>query len=82
MPIDKFIALALMILTGICVTHPMDAALTIRKVELSILREASDTRSWGLPVVFPEHLSISPLRSRHVRRSGGAGNSPMPGRRS
>jgi hypothetical protein len=53
MPIREFINLAFIILTGICVTHPMDAALTIRKVELSILREASDTRSWGTPVWLP-----------------------------
>jgi len=57
MPIREFINLSLLILTGICITHPMTAALEIRKIELSILREASDTRSWGVPVIFPEGKS-------------------------
>jgi hypothetical protein len=57
MPIREFINLAFVILVGICITHPMDAALAIRRVELSILREASDTRSWGNPVWFPEGRS-------------------------
>jgi hypothetical protein len=65
MPIKELVSVALMILTGICVTHPMNAALAIRKVELSILREASDTRSWGVPVIFPEGKS-----TRSAARSG------------
>lgn len=64
MPIREFINLAFIILVGICITHPMDAALAIRKVELSILREASDTRSWGNPVWFPEGKSISTVNHR------------------
>jgi len=64
MPIDKFISLALIIFTGICATHPMTAALELRKIELSILREASDTRSWGVPVIFPEGKSTQTARHR------------------
>jgi hypothetical protein len=71
MPIREFINLAFIILTGICITHPMDTALTIRKVELSILREASDTRSWGDPVHFPEGKSISALHRSTAHRSQG-----------
>jgi hypothetical protein len=68
MPIRELINLAFIILLGICITHPMTAAITIRKVELSILSEASDTRSWGNPVWLPNEKSIS----RTSRRVNGA----------
>jgi hypothetical protein len=55
MPIKEVINLVFVIVTGIAVTHPMTFAVELRRIELSILREASDTRSWGDPVHFPEH---------------------------
>ena len=57
MPIKGFINLAFVVMLGIFITHPMTFAVELRRVELSILREASDTRSWGDPVHFPEHVS-------------------------
>jgi hypothetical protein len=60
MPISELITLALFVFGGICVTHPMNAALAIRRVEASMLREASDTRSWGYPVIFPSPRRFDP----------------------
>jgi hypothetical protein len=71
MPIREFINLAFIILVGICITHPMDAALTIRKVELSILREASDTRSWGTPVWLPNERITSVAHHGSANHSHG-----------
>ena len=67
MPIKELINLAFVIVAGIAVTHPMTFAVELRKVELSILREASDTRSWGDPVHFPEHGSYSAVA--HAKRA-------------
>jgi hypothetical protein len=57
MPVKEFVNLAFIVFLGIAVTHPMTFAVEIRKIELSILRAAADTRSWGDPVHFPEHQS-------------------------
>jgi hypothetical protein len=53
MPIKETMNLALIVFAGICITHPMDAALTLRRIELSMLKKSSSTKSWGMPVVFP-----------------------------
>jgi hypothetical protein len=52
MPVKELTNLAAVIVIGIAATHPMTFALELRKIELKILREASDTRSWGNPDIW------------------------------
>jgi hypothetical protein len=49
MPIKELLALTLMILSGIYIAHPFDFQNEVRKVEISILKEASRTNDWGNP---------------------------------
>jgi len=49
MPIKEFLALTVIILSGIFAAHPLDFRDEVRKVELSILREISRTDTWGNP---------------------------------
>jgi len=48
----ELINLAVAIVLGIAATHPMTFALELRKIEWRIMREASDTRSWGSPDIW------------------------------
>jgi hypothetical protein len=57
MPIENLIKLAITIMVGIMITHPLTYTTEIRKIEFSILREIGDTRSWGNPSIFPENKS-------------------------
>jgi hypothetical protein len=63
MPVDKFVSLATAIVLGTMIAHPFDWRVRLLKVQYSILREVSDTRSWGNPSIFkPRHM--------HVHRRG------------
>jgi hypothetical protein len=57
MPVDKFVSLATAIVLGTMIAHPFDWRVRLLKVQYSILREVSDTRSLGNPSIFkPHHL--------------------------
>lgn len=70
MPVpENLIKIALAFAIGLAVTHPMTFALELRKIELKILREASDTRSWGSPDIFhyvPPRDIGSPFEPEHA----------------
>jgi hypothetical protein len=61
MPIEPLIKLSAAILIGIAITHPLNVTRAIRGIEFSILREATNTRSWGNPSIYP---------TRHYARRG------------
>ena len=47
MPIKEILGLTIIILGGIAATHPLNFSNEVRKVEFSILKEASRTNNWG-----------------------------------
>jgi hypothetical protein len=49
MPIKEFLVITNVALTAIFAAHPFDFSDAFRKVELSILKEASRTDDWGDP---------------------------------
>jgi hypothetical protein len=49
MPIKEFLAITTVVLAAIFAAHPFDFSNAVRKVELSILKEASRTDNWGDP---------------------------------
>jgi hypothetical protein len=53
MPIEPLIKLSAAILIGLAITHPMNVSRAIRGVEFSVLREITNTRSWGNPSIHP-----------------------------
>jgi hypothetical protein len=59
MPIKEILNLAFVIVLGIAVAHPMTFAHELRKIEYSILREASKTGNWGNPM---DALAYKPMR--------------------
>jgi hypothetical protein len=69
MPIEKIIALASVIVAGIMATHPFTWRTELRKLEYSMLKEVSDTRSWGNPSLF-QYAPAAPLarRAHHAEK--------------
>jgi hypothetical protein len=65
MPVDKLLTLASVIVAGIMVAHPFTWKLELRKLEYRMLREATDTRSWGNPSIFQYGSPISEQRRVH-----------------
>jgi hypothetical protein len=49
MPIKELLAITTLALAAIFAAHPFDFSNAVRKVELSILKEASRTDNWGNP---------------------------------
>jgi hypothetical protein len=49
--LEPLIKLSAAILIGLAITHPMNVTRAIREVEFSILREVTNKRSWGNPVI-------------------------------
>lgn len=53
MPIKEIMTWATVLLAGIIATHPLTWRTEVRKIQIAILRDVGDTRSWGCPSVFP-----------------------------
>lgn len=62
MPIDKIVAWASVIVAGIMLTHPFSWRMKLAKLEYSMFKEISDTRSWGNPSIFKHEIT---RRGRH-----------------
>ena len=67
MPIKEIMTVASLVLGGLIVTHPLTWRSEIRKVQFSILREVTSTRSWGNPSIFVHRAT-----AKHVGRSSSA----------
>ena len=52
MPIKEILVLASEIVAGVMATHPFTWKTELRKMECSMFKEISDTRSWGNPDIF------------------------------
>ena len=52
MPINEIMTVAAILLAGIVATHPLTWKTEVRKVQIAILRDVSDTRSWGNPSLW------------------------------
>ena len=69
MPIEKIVALASGIVAGIALAHPFTWRAELRKLEYSMFKEISDTRSWGNPSIFQYgQFSTSVRRSHHAKK--------------
>lgn len=65
MPINEIMTVAALLLAGIIATHPLTWRTEVRKVQVAILRDVADTRSWGNPSLSGGRGSwTSPRRSR------------------
>jgi hypothetical protein len=64
-PIKELIALASAIMAGVMVTHPFTWKTEIRKLEYSMFKEVSDTRSWGNPSIFQYSKHPNHITGRH-----------------
>ncbi len=69
MPIDKLIKLAIAVMTGIVISHPLTYMTEIRRIEFSILKEIGNTRSWGNPLIFQyaPHKGQNPKGGHHAK---------------
>ena len=69
MPVKGLIDFAWIVFFGIVVTHPLTFRAELRKVQYAILREVSDTRSWGNPSIFRHGKRGWTYSARLVERS-------------
>jgi hypothetical protein len=69
MPIEKIIALASAVFAGVVATHPLTWRVEVRKLEYSILKEVSDTRSWGTPSFEEARRRDGALKEGVIRRN-------------
>lgn len=57
MQVDKLVPLATAIVLGTMIAHPFEWRMRLLKIQYTILREVTDTRSWGNPSIFKIHHS-------------------------
>lgn len=73
MPIKEIMAVASFGLATLIVTHPLTWRTEMRRIQIAILRDVSDTRSWGNPSPWGGRYSWTKARSPRVRLK----NSPV-----
>jgi hypothetical protein len=75
MPIKELLAIATIALAGIFAAHPFDFSNAVRRVELSILKEASRTDNWYdcrqpfFGECSPSHSGVSRSLHKHSLRT-------------
>ena len=59
MPVKSVVAVATVVVGSVMLMHPLTWKTELRKLQFSILREVTNTRSWGNPSIF-QHRKVRP----------------------
>ncbi len=55
LPIDGLIKIAMGVVLGLMIAHPFTWRVELAKLQYRMLKEATDTQSWGNPSIWQQH---------------------------